>query len=377
MDELEQRLRTALADDALQVLPRPDALSTIRAGVRRRRRRTRVVTAASAMAAAAIAVAAAVTVPAMLDHGARGGKPPVTPLSGSWRVAETVPLPSTAQNVTALSATATVVWVGAPGHLLRIDTTSGAVTTYDEPGTPLALAATPRVLWVAARGGSGCLLEERNAISGQRLMLHQVACRAGAALAVTANGPDAWLVVGGPSHVSLGLYAAGRSRPVRTTTVTGSSTGVHPLAIAGAHVFVLTRTPATLRVTRLAQDLRGTPVSADAPAGVIGMAYGTHRLILATGAGESWVDPQTMQVRHLADDATRDLTTGNSLLWSVVGREPTTLVVRDPVTARRIGAVVVAGTVSHVLAIDTDLWAVASGDDNRTAVLRLTPVGGK
>lgn len=125
MDRLEERLRSAFADDRLDLPLRPDAPSRVRAGVRRRRRNRAIATVASAVILLGGGLAAASLVP-----GTSSDERVVPPTGGS-RPASTKPTPPAPSVVNEIS------WAAAPYD-------------YHHPPAFPGAVADPTVAWCRA-----------------------------------------------------------------------------------------------------------------------------------------------------------------------------------------------------------------------------------
>ena len=376
MDDLEQRLRASLSDERLEVLPRDDALDVIRAGVRRRRRARVTATTAGVVAVAASAVVALV-LPSVLSRTSGPPAPPVTSLTKQFRIAKTLALPNTVKSVAALAVSRGTVWVGSTGALIRIDSVTAAVHSFPLSGTPQSIAATPSHLWVAMHVGSACMLQERSAVTGLVVMNHAAPCSPAAQLTVTANGTDAWLLSGDANGVQLMRYFAGQNRPAATALIEGGAWGLHPLAIGGNEVFVLSWNNKAGLVTRLSAFTLETEGIGQLPSDTSRLAYGTSRLVTAGLDGEYSLDAKSLTGGRVANDVAYDLTTGNSLMWTVTQNDATSsLLAHDPVTGVQLADVVVDGTVDHAVADGTQLWATVQRPHAVHAVIDVSPSDG-
>jgi hypothetical protein len=377
MDDLERRLRATLSDERLEVLPRDDALAVIRSGVRRRRRARAIATTAGVVAVAASAVGALV-IPSLLSRSASPPAPPTTSLTRQFRIVQTLALPRTVDNVAALAVSRGTVWVGTTNALIRLNSGPPAAHTFPLSGTPQSIAVTPTHLWIALHVGSSCVLQERNAITGSVVISHVAPCSPSAQLTVTANGMNAWLLTGDTNvGVQLARFDTGEVKAAATALIEGAPWGLRPLAIGGSHVFVLSWNNSAGLVTRLSAFTLETLGTGDLPRDTSRLAYGTHRLVAAGLDGEWSLDAGSLTGGQVADDVAYDLTTGNSLLWTVTHDGATsTLVARDPLTGVQLADVMVDGTVDHATADGTQLWATLQRPHANRAVIDISPSDG-
>jgi hypothetical protein len=378
VDQLEQRVRDVLHDDRLDLLPAVDAVAAVHRGVRRRRRRTRITAAAAGVAAAAATAAIVIAVPSALQRHGSSPRIATSPVSRSWSVGGPIALPDSVTAVRAVTASGGLVWVAGPEQLVRVDPASGITTSYGAGAAPVALAATPSHLWVVTADPAGCVLVERDAATGTSVESHPVPCAPGAPVAVTANGQHAWLVTANGATTVVRRFTAGAAAVTRALTLDGIPAGARPLAIAGPDVFVLTRSDnggGDLLLSRLSgADLvvTGTlPLSAN----VGRLAYSTRRVLMAGADGVFATDTTLGRVVKVAPDDAGELSTGHGVAWLLADNSPTAsrLLALDAASGTRLGAVVLGGDVSAVVADDQVVWAAVQPDGGRPALVAIRP----
>jgi len=378
VDRLEQRMRDVFLDDRLDLLPAVDAVAAVHRGVRRRRRRARITAAAAGVAAAAATAAIVIAVPAVFHRHGSGAHVTAPPVSRSWSVSAPIALPADVTTVRAVAASGRWVWVAGGGQLVRVDPATGATTSYGVDAPPVAVAATPRHVWVVTAGSAGCALDERDAAAGTGIETHPVPCAPDAPVAATANGEHAWLVTGDGATTVVRRFTAGAAAVTRSVTLHGAPAGAQPLVIAGPDVFVLTQpgnSGGSPLLSRLSGpnlvDVGSLPVSVN----VGRLAYSTHRVLMAGADGVFAADTTLGTVAKVAPDETGGLSTGHGVIWLLADTSPTAsrLLALDAASGAPLGAVVLGGDVSAVVADDQVVWATVQPEGGRPALVAIRP----
>lgn len=325
MLDVEQRLRDLLTDDHLAVRVSADAVDAVHSGVRRRRRRARV--AGSAVVVAVVAVAA-IAGPLVVNRTS-----PTSPgrvasgTNGVWTPGPLTSLPSALTNPSAMAISGGIVWIAGPAAdsvdgdvLARVDAGSRRVTTMTA-GLVSDLAATPRHLWAALRGGPSnptrCTLELRRTTDGGNVSTYPLPCDAGGASAptVTADGGHAWIATDDGAHTYVRLYTAGARKLTKQLILAGRLAGPRVLAIGGSSVYVVTFSADDGAVLHQLSRADLTPLRTIAAPGARLIAYGSDRLYVADATGVASFPPDLGGRSSFATGYVTMLTTGAGIVW--------------------------------------------------------------
>jgi len=326
MLDVEQRLRDLLTDDHLTVHVSPDAVEAVHSGVRRRRRRARV--AGSAVGVAAVVAVAAIAGPVVFNRTPSPSPGRVASgTSGVWTPGPLTSLPSALTTASAMAISGGIVWIAGPAAhtvdgdvLARVDASTRRVTTMTA-GLVSDLAATPRHLWAALRGGpsdpTNCALELRRTTDGGIVSTYPLPCDAGGASVptVTADGGHAWVATDDGVHTYLRLYTAGARTLTKQLVLAGRLAGPRVLAIGGSSVYVVTYTSDDGVVLHQLSRADLTPLRTIAAPGARLIAYGSDRLYVADATGVASFPPDLGGRSDFATGYVTTLTTGAGIVW--------------------------------------------------------------
>jgi hypothetical protein len=373
VDVVEQALREVLTDERLDLPVAPGAVDAVHRGVRRRRRRRAALVSASALAGVAAVVVAVLAV----QPGAKPRSHDELAAPSSWRLGAPVDLPASAGQVTSMSGFGNDLWLGtSTGRLVHVDELRRTFSMRAAGGRPLAVAYTPRHVWVAL---AGCRLRQLSAPDARPQHNYDLGCAGGASVAldVEANGDDAWVSVADPAHdVTRLVRINGRTHlTVAHTTVHGVASGEHPMTLGGSTVLVATSSGGAETLTAV-DALKLTTVRAAAipVPGDVSLAY-DDRVFVSVGrdgtGGVFAFDVPSLARKGVSDRPAVDVTTGDGLAWLLTGDSPAHLLGMGALTQHQYADVTLpAGTARHAISDGATVWVAI----DRAGRTRLYPV---